>query len=132
MKARHVDHHALVRAFSDFLDFVVSGYIEFDAASIDLRDNGVCSYTMTSRCGCEVTDIDRGSDCAFARIEVASHRIKGGVLHSRDHHRCGEYRRQRGIFELIGKMGWRHAQCKGSFRSDRNGTHVSFRYGAHG
>jgi hypothetical protein len=39
-KPRYIDDHAFVRAIADFLDFVARSHVEFDAAAIDLGDDG--------------------------------------------------------------------------------------------
>ena len=75
MKARQVDDHPFVGAVADFLDFVASGYIEFDEAAIDFGDHGFGSHAMANRSSRKVTNIDPNSNGAFARIEIASHRI---------------------------------------------------------
>ena len=46
--ARHVDDHALVRAVADFLDFVARRDGEFDAAAVDLGDDGLGGDAMAT------------------------------------------------------------------------------------
>jgi hypothetical protein len=80
IEAGHVYDHASVCPFADLFDLVVSAHVKLDAAAIDLSDYGFGRDTMANRRGCKVTNVDLGTDCAFARVKIASHCIQGCIL----------------------------------------------------
>ena len=63
-------------AIADFLDFVSRSHVEFNAAAVDLGDDGLGRHAMADRrCG-EMADIHGGADSALAGVKIVSHRIK--------------------------------------------------------
>src|SRR6185437_10669098 len=62
IEPRHVDHHALVRAVADFLDFVARADFEFDVPAFNLRHFGGGGHLMADRRRRQMADIDAGAD----------------------------------------------------------------------
>src|SRR5665213_359745 len=60
VETAHVDHHALMRAVADFLDFVARADLEPDVPAVDLGDLGVGGHLMADRRRRQMADIDAG------------------------------------------------------------------------
>src|SRR5262245_50320251 len=122
-EASQVDDHPLMRAVADFLDLVARGHVEFDAAAVDLGDDGFGRHAVADRrCG-EMADIHGRTDCAFAWVEVVPHCIERGIFHRGHHHWRGEHGWQRGVLELVCQMCRYNAQRIRSFGSNGDCAH---------
>src|SRR6185437_4249766 len=122
-KAAKVNDHALVGPVSDLLDLVMRAHVELDPAAVDLGDYRFGRHAMSDRRCRKMTDIHRGSDRAFVRLQVVPHRVERGILHRRHHHRRGKHRRQRGILKFTGEMGGRDTQRVVAFCSNGDWAH---------